>query len=347
MRVVERLGQHVRSLVDSVEREPVLPLLERLRADQRGDLRHGRGLPHDEVLLIAELGRAEQPAPIDTRSFLVEVARGSTDCCAVVLSWLGFERFVRLGDLISSATMRPARSCASGSPARVRISGDVRRIVGTDLGHVRPPDEIIIAVRQSEASLQHVRHRPGRVIERLRDEHAEQVLGVEIGLVERIGVGAQRMADRLAQRRLCPGSPRSRSMSGLIGASPRAVDRGRVDDRQRNNWRSARRSPLVGWDLTMSSNDRGVALFALRRRAIENVRCAIGPAGSEPSSPSLPLAYLSKSSPGFDRRVHPATVDARLLPCVCRASGIAAGVGVAGGERECGRDEQRAERFMG
>ena len=62
------------------KRQVVLPGLERLAGDERGEAGDRARLPDDELVLSAEAGGGEEGAPVEARRRGVEVARAS-DCC--------------------------------------------------------------------------------------------------------------------------------------------------------------------------------------------------------------------------------------------------------------------------
>ena len=64
MRVVERAWQDGSDRIDTVERQPVLPRLQRLAGDECCLTRDRRGLPRDEVALGGQAGRLPEGAPI-------------------------------------------------------------------------------------------------------------------------------------------------------------------------------------------------------------------------------------------------------------------------------------------
>ena len=295
MRVIEGLGQHFGHLVDAMEGQPVLPHVERLRADQRRELGDRSRLPDDEVLLVAELCRAQEAAPVHARRLLVEVGalprivRGRA-----LLARL--QRLVRLRDLHLQRDdlLRPRLSV--GETRERQDLGDVGRVVGAKLRHRRVGRDVIVAVRKPKATLHHVRHRAGRIVEVLRDENAEQILGVEVRIVERVGVGAERMADGVGERALV-GNRLDLVDVGLRRREPALLDPGSVgvslviigDPRLVAGRRVRIRDAL---------DEVGRALLGLvvDRREDRDVRLV---GRDDGFFSQVPLAYLSKSSPAF------------------------------------------------
>gem|GEM_PF-3819511 len=79
---------------------------------------------------------------------------------------------------------------------------DVLLVLGAQLGHARIVLEVVGAVGHAQAALQQVRQVARRVGQALADPDAEQILGEEVGGVERVDVGAHRGAQRPHQGRL-------------------------------------------------------------------------------------------------------------------------------------------------
>src|SRR4051794_38703847 len=99
MRVVERLGEHAGHLVDAMERQPVLPHVERLRAHKRRKLGDRARLPDDEILLVAELCGTQKTSPVHPWGLFAEVGAlpGIVRRCAFLAR---LERLMRLRDLL-------------------------------------------------------------------------------------------------------------------------------------------------------------------------------------------------------------------------------------------------------
>jgi hypothetical protein len=64
----ERLRQEARQMLDGVETEISAPVVQRRRADQLGNARHRRWLPHHKVRLLAQSGRRQELRPIHSRA---------------------------------------------------------------------------------------------------------------------------------------------------------------------------------------------------------------------------------------------------------------------------------------
>ena len=79
---------------------------------------------------------------------------------------------------------------------------DVGLISSAVLCHLRLVGDVIFPVGHAEPALQKVGHGVRRIAQRLRDKEAEQILGPEIGGVQRIDVGAKILAERAGEVRL-------------------------------------------------------------------------------------------------------------------------------------------------
>ena len=220
--------------------------------------------------------------------------------------------------------------------------GDVRRVVGAKLGHRRVGRDIIIAVGKPEPALHHIRHRPCRIVEVLSDENAEQILGMEVRIVERVGVGAKRMSDGIGERT-------------LVGNRLDLVDVG-LDRRD-----AALLDPIgVGIGLVVIGDPRLVAAGRVRlgdvldqvggallglvvdHRKDRDVRLV-----GRDDGVVLPgaVGIFVEIVASLHRRVHQRLVDARLGTLDrFGAAGIPSGGLAAGGKRDCGRgdDQERA-----
>ena len=135
---------------------------------------------------------------------LARSRRASTDCCAVGDSprsarasrapWRSWSRGRR-----SAAP----RACGVGQAGELQDLGDIRRDSCRGCFAIvrrRPTDNSRGPAGRGRPASDRALSR--RVVEPLGDEDAEQVFGLEIGRVERIGVGAEGAADRLRQRAL-------------------------------------------------------------------------------------------------------------------------------------------------
>ncbi len=86
--------------------------------------------------------------------------------------------------------------------ARLREQGlDIGGVFLARLDHVLVVLQVVVAVGHAQPALQQVGHVLRGILEALGDEQAEQVLGVEVGRVDRVDVGTQLRAER--RRELC------------------------------------------------------------------------------------------------------------------------------------------------
>jgi hypothetical protein len=76
-------------------------------------------------------------------------------------------------------------------PGESQHRGDVLLVLGADRGHRRGGVDVVAPVGQAEATLEQERGVLGWIVEVLGDPEAEQVLGVEVGVVERVDVGPE------------------------------------------------------------------------------------------------------------------------------------------------------------
>src|SRR5437763_7722909 len=134
-------------LVQGVEAQPVLPVLQRLRPDQRGELWDRGEMISVELLYIAELRRAEQSAPVDPRSLLLELlARPHLRSSGEVLAL--FARLVRLRDLGLEVDDPPCGALRIGIARVLQDLRDISLILRPRVGHLGVPGEVIVALRQ-------------------------------------------------------------------------------------------------------------------------------------------------------------------------------------------------------
>ena len=129
---------------------------------------------------------------------------------------------LRLGDLHLEIEDAAGPRRRVGDADQVQQVGDIGAIGGADADHVRRVGEVIIAVGHAEAALQQIGHGRVRRFQPLGDEQAEQILGEEIGRVERIDVGAQARAQTRRRGRGGSAIALIRARIGCSGAVPRA-----------------------------------------------------------------------------------------------------------------------------
>ena len=90
----------------------------------------------------------------------------------------------------SRARRSAARRLRVGIVGELQELRDIGLILGPELGHLGIGGQIIFALGQADAALHQIGQLLARRRQPLGDEDSEQILGVEIGRVERVGVGA-------------------------------------------------------------------------------------------------------------------------------------------------------------
>jgi hypothetical protein len=132
---------------------------------------------------------------------------------------------VRLGDLGLQPDDPVGRGLRTAGLLHHRF--DIGAIFRAKPGHVGAWAQVIFALGHAEAALHQIGDLLTGSSEALRHEDAEQIVGAEIGRVERIGVRAQRRSDRRRQRPLV-GNRANGVEVGLGRRHARLVDRVRV-----------------------------------------------------------------------------------------------------------------------
>ena len=173
-----------------MEGEVVLPGLQRLGSDQLGDPGDGAGLPHHELLRAGKAGRAEEGLPVEARRLGAEGTAGPVVVALAHVSRLlpapvgGGDAFLEREDALGAASR-------VGHAGELQHRFDVLPVLAPDRGHRRRGVEIVAPVRHAKTALEQERRVPGGVVQVLRHPEAEQVLGVEVGVVQRVDVGPQ------------------------------------------------------------------------------------------------------------------------------------------------------------
>ena len=176
-----------------MERQPVLPRRERCAADQAGEAGHRRRMPDGEGGRALQTRRLEQRRPVEAgRLRRQRVARPHLRQTHVGRL---HARGVDGGHPRLEIDDRGGTPCRIGDAHQAEHRGDVLRVGLAQRRHLRARRHVVVTIRQPEAALQQVRHVLAGVLHPLRDEHAEQVLGLEVGGVQRIDVGADGAAD--------------------------------------------------------------------------------------------------------------------------------------------------------
>ena len=181
--------------LDFVKAQVILPGLKRLTRGERGQSGESARLPYHELFLPRETRSAEKRFPVEARCAHREVPAGPV---IVALQYL-------LGLRAVPVHLRHAPlevEDAGGLALRVRQmrqrqhGGDMRLVLGADVGHVLRRIEVVVAVRHPQAALQQERQVAGGIIQVLRHPQTQQVPGIQVGGVEHVHVRAQRGAER-------------------------------------------------------------------------------------------------------------------------------------------------------
>ncbi|MNV24577.1 hypothetical protein D3C71_1156450 [compost metagenome] len=188
-RVGERLGQVRRGAVQRVEGQVVLPHIQRLGGHQPRDPGHRLGLPHDEILLLAQLGPGQEGGPVHARRLGAQVGLlpGVGALGHVVGFFLGG---MGLGDPGLQRQDALGLGRRIGHPGQLQHLGDIGLVLLAQLGHAAAL-QVEVAVRQAQAALHQVRRGAVRLQQVHRHPHPEQAVGVEVGGIEQVHVRAQ------------------------------------------------------------------------------------------------------------------------------------------------------------
>ena len=196
--VDERFWKEGRGLFDRVKREPVLPCIERFPGGQSGQARDGLGLPHDDdwrrrsIRRLREAPASRAPAPCWAARF--DSMRLRSGRPRIPRGWRARAPW-RFRARTRARRGRPDRV----KPASLNMASMCARYCLRNCVHLRRCGEIVIAVGHSETALQQIGVSVGWVGEALGDPDSEEVSGLEIGVVERVDVGAQLSAQRAGQ----------------------------------------------------------------------------------------------------------------------------------------------------
>ena len=189
--VHERLRQHRQALVDRVEAEEVFPGCRSEPTPTSAALSdHRARLPDDEAVLVREPGGGEEGVPVEAWCALGELA--------------AFPAVVRLfdADRLLAGRVHPGDGLlerqdgrhvvlAVGEPRELEDAPHVRGVFFADGRHRGGIADVVLAVRHTQAALEQVADVTRGLVEVLRHEKTEDVLGVEVGRVERVHVRPQ------------------------------------------------------------------------------------------------------------------------------------------------------------
>ncbi len=116
-----------------------------------------------------------------------------------------------------------------GNPCELQHRGDMGQVAGSDLRHPGRGGEVVVTIGHAEPALQQERRVAGRVVQVLGDPQTEQVVGVEIGAVEHVDVGAQQAPE--SSRECLPVRDRADGLEGRSqGLELFGLDRGLVHE---------------------------------------------------------------------------------------------------------------------
>ena len=188
-RVGKRLGQVRRGAVERAEAQVVLPGLQRLRLHQRRQSGHRLRLPDDEVALRLQPGGFEKCAPVQAGCLAREVGLGpGIGAVLHVVGLLGAGMHACDGGFQRQDALGLGRGI--GNAGKFEHVDDVGAVRLAHLRHA-PAIQIEAALGHAQAALHQVRHIPLRMMQVLRHPEAEQAVGVEIGGIEQVHIGAQ------------------------------------------------------------------------------------------------------------------------------------------------------------
>ena len=181
-----------------MEGHPVLPGLERFAAGQGRQTFDRTRLPDDERRLLLESGGTQVGIPFEPR----RVRRKLGDA----------PRIVRLVNVFARRAVEMRGSdfgFKRHDPFRFRgglaYASKFQQVTNVGLVgsamfcHLRLIRDVILPVGQAETALQEVWNSVRGIAQRLRDKEAEQILGPEVGRVQRIDVGAKILAKRAGE----------------------------------------------------------------------------------------------------------------------------------------------------
>ena len=104
------------------------------------------------------------------------------------------QAFLGAGDLRFKRDHRLRLGLAVGHAGLLQQCGHIRQILRAERGHVRVGGQVVVAAGHGDTALQQIGDVARRIFQALGDEQAEQVLGVEVGGIDRVDVRAQAAA---------------------------------------------------------------------------------------------------------------------------------------------------------
>src|ERR1035437_8741257 len=188
--VRQRFWKHSAIGLDQVEREPVLPCVERSRGHQSRLTLEGFRLPDNETALLADASFAKILGPVQAWSFSRKV--GLSPCvvgCVDVFVIGQAAMDLRNGVLeFKNACRAGIRICES---SEFQNCGDMALILGAQVARVLVVAEVIFTIRQLQSALQQIGGIVLRIIEARSDPESKKIRRVKVSVIERVHVGAQ------------------------------------------------------------------------------------------------------------------------------------------------------------
>ena len=165
-----------------VERQPVLPRLAGFDGDQAESRRSRPAVGLEASAALPSWRGGEERSPVDPRRLVASRAE-STRCRRGHV--VARPRRVRLRDLHFELEIAGPRASSDSPPAS---ACSIWVVLAARIPHLGRRSRVVFAVRHAEAALQQVGHALRRGHPGPAYEQPEQVLGVEIGGVDRVDV---------------------------------------------------------------------------------------------------------------------------------------------------------------
>ena len=188
-------------MIDAMEGEPRFPGIQRHIRDKLGQAGKGRRLPDDIAIGLGEARAVEELVPVQARRFFREI-RPRPDIVGLHHILAVDDAFLRLGDPGFQIEDRGGFLVAVGDARQFQRGRDIGLIGGLHRLHLGAGAQIIVAAGNAQTALQQIGRVMFAVGEAGRHPDAEQIFGLEIGVVQGIDIGAQAFAQRAGQRLL-------------------------------------------------------------------------------------------------------------------------------------------------
>src|SRR6266702_6040752 len=177
-----------------MEGEEILPGIERHGIDECGFTLEGGWLPNDESGLLAKSGGGEILLPIEARSVLGEVGLLPGIVGVVNVFAIG-EADVDGGNCLLEGDDTRGASIRIAVAGELEHGGDVLLIFRLKILHVRSFREVVVAIGQLKSALKEVGRVVIGIVEVRRDPESENIVGVIVGVVEGVDIGAKSFAE--------------------------------------------------------------------------------------------------------------------------------------------------------